>query len=283
MPQHQRPLARSTPLAAPVVAQTTTTLDATLHNAGNTLTLAALAGDSLDGLGPLITEALTLSLAGVSPEAGPGLGSNEAALLVMRHAQGGDVDHAALGGLRPGGGRPLPPAVVARLSAVFGHDLGHVRVHQDAQAARLAQAAQARAFTMGHEIWFNAGELDLTSPQGLELLLHELTHVIQADQGRAPRPSGDGVTVSSPHDPHEQEAERAAAALLPAVDLYGDGLSLQGDGLMNDAAWSVAVDQGPTRPRAEPRDDDLPRRPAHERQPPGDRGRRGGTVGDVGG
>ena len=252
MPQHQRALARSAPLVAPAVAPAPTlpsavTLDATLHNAGNALTLAALAGESLDGLGTLSTEALTLSLAGVSPEVGPGLGSNEAALLVMRRAQGEGVDHAALGGLRPGGGRPLPPAVVARLSAVFGHDLGHVRVHQDAQAARLAEAAQARAFTVGHEIWFNAGELDLTSPQGLELLLHELTHVIQADQGRTPRPSGDGVTVSSPHDPHEQEAERAAAALLPAVDLYGDGLALEGGGLLDDAAWSAAVDLGPAQ------------------------------------
>ena len=253
MAQHQRPLARSTPLVAPAVAPAfapapvTVTLDATLHNTGNNLTLAALAGDFLDGLGPLITEALTLSLAGVSPEAGPGLGSNEAALLVMRHAQGGGVDHETLGGLRPGGGRPLPPAVVARLSAVFGHDLSHVRVHNDALAARLAEAAQARAFTVGNEIWFNTGELDLTSPDGLELLLHELTHVIQADQGRAPRPNGDGVTVSSPHDPHEQEAERAAAALLPAVDLYGDGAGLEGEGLMNDAAWSAAVDLGPAR------------------------------------
>jgi hypothetical protein len=265
VPQYQRPPVRSAPIVAPAFAPaqapapTSVTLDATLHNAGNTLTLAALAGESLDGLGPLITEALTLSLAGVSPEVGPGLGSNEAALLVMRHAQGEGVDHATLGGLRPGGGRPLPPAVVVRLSAVFGHDLGHVRVHQDAQAARLAQAAQARAFTVGHEIWFNAGELDLTSPQGLELLLHELTHVIQADQGRAPRPSGEGVTVSSPHDPHEQEAERAAAALLPAVDLYGDGSSLEGEGLCDDAAWSVAVDRCPAQsPETTISREDLP-------------------------
>ena len=265
VPQHQRPPVRSAPIAAPAFAPAqapapaSVTPDATLHNAGNTLTLAALAGESLDGLGPLITEALTLSLAGVSPEAGPGLGSNEAALVVMRRAQGEGVDHATLGGLRPGGGRPLPPAVVARLSAVFGHDLGHVRVHQDAQAARLAEAAQARAFTVGHEIWFNAGELDLTSPQGLELLLHELTHVIQADQGRTPRPSGDGVTVSSPHDPHEQEAERVAAALLPAVDLYGDGLSLEGGGLLDDAAWSAAVDLGPAQsPETTISREDLP-------------------------
>lgn len=259
MAQHQRPLSRSATVVAPTATPATATLDATLHNAGNSLTLAALAGESLDGLGPLITEALTLSLAGVSPEAGPGLGSNEAALVVMRHAQGGGVDHATLSGLRPGGGRPLPPAVVARLSAVFGHDLSHVRVHQDAPAARLAEAAQARAFTVGHEIWFNTGELDLTSPQGLELLLHELTHVIQADQGRAPRPRVEGLTVSSPHDPHEQEAERAAAALLPAVDLYGDGLGLEGDGLLSDGAWSAAVDLGPAQsPETTISREDLP-------------------------
>ena len=84
----------------------------------------------------------------------------------MRLARAQGVNHAALASLRLGGGRPLPPTILARVNAVFGADFSHVRLHQDAAAARMAEAAQASAFTVGHKIWFNAGELDLGTPRG---------------------------------------------------------------------------------------------------------------------
>jgi hypothetical protein len=218
----------------------------TLGAVGNTTALAALLdGDDLDGWGALVTDATTLSLAGITPHAGPAQGSNQATLAVMRLARAEGVNHAALASLRLGGGRPLPPAILARVNAVFGADFSHVRLHQDAAAARMTEAAQARAFTVGHEIWFNAGELDLGTPEGVDLLLHELTHVMQHDEGRLP--SGPGLSVSSPSDPHEQEAERVAASLAPAWESasWAEDPSLVGEGLFDDAAWSSAVDAGP--------------------------------------
>jgi hypothetical protein len=219
----------------------------TLGAVGNTTALAALLeGDELDGWGALVTDATTLGLAGITPHAGPAQGSNQATLAVMRLARAEGVNHAALASLRLGGGRPLPPAILARVNAVFGADFSHVRLHQDAAAARMAEAAQARAFTVGNEIWFNSGELDLGTPEGVDLLLHELTHVMQHDEGRLP--SGPGLSVSSPHDPHEQEAERVAASLAPAWESasWAEDPGLVGDGLFDDAAWASAVDAGPS-------------------------------------
>ena len=225
---------------------------------GNFTLLAALEGDSIGGLGDLLGDAMTLSLAGPQPVAGPGLGSNHATQAVMRLAQGPATE--AVARLRPGGGRPLPPAVLARVNAVFGHDFSHVRLHSDAAAAEAAQALNARAFTVAHEIWFNVGQLDPGSPSGEALLLHELTHVLQHDEGRLPTPSGPESTVSQPSDPHEREAESTAQALAPllhsvepspvaelaeqapAVD-PGEGLaspSLASDG----AAWLADKAQG---------------------------------------
>ncbi|MCY7338307.1 MAG: DUF4157 domain-containing protein [Chamaesiphon sp.] len=40
----------------------------------------------------------------------------------------------------------------------FGHDFSHVRVHTDAAAARSAQEVTANAYTVGHNIVFNAGQ-----------------------------------------------------------------------------------------------------------------------------
>ncbi|MFO1058743.1 MAG: DUF4157 domain-containing protein [Dongiaceae bacterium] len=70
----------------------------------------------------------------------------------------------------------------------FGRDLGHVRVHADAGAARSARRIDAVAYTAGRDIVFGAGRYAPHSPEGRRLIAHELAHTIQ--QGRpAPRRS----------------------------------------------------------------------------------------------
>src|SRR6478735_835195 len=56
------------------------------------------------------------------------------------------------------GGRPLDERTRERMEARFDHDFSRVRVHHDAEAARLADDAQARAFTTGQDIVFGASE-----------------------------------------------------------------------------------------------------------------------------
>ncbi|HEY0991223.1 MAG TPA: DUF4157 domain-containing protein, partial [Kofleriaceae bacterium] len=87
------------------------------------------------------------------------------------------------------GGAPLPPAVRARMEALFGHRFTHVRIHTDAAAARAAEAAGARAVTIGSNIYFNRDQFAPGTEAGDRLLLHELTHVVQHDEGRLSDPA----------------------------------------------------------------------------------------------
>jgi len=132
------------------------------------------------------------------------------------------AEHGAereLAKLSTSGGEPLPVALRARMEALFGHRFAHVRVHTDDAAARAAQSSGARAVTMGSHIYFNRGQFTPGSEAGDRLLLHELTHVVQHDQGRLPQPGGDRIELSSPADP----AEREARDMEPRVDEIRQG------------------------------------------------------------
>lgn len=82
-----------------------------------------------------------------------------------------------------GGGKPLAVSDREFFEPRFGHDFGKVRIHCDSQAASLASAVDASAFTIGRNIFFNSGYYQPSSPSGRQLLAHELTHVVQ--QGSA--------------------------------------------------------------------------------------------------
>ncbi|NML16841.1 DUF4157 domain-containing protein [Azohydromonas sp. G-1-1-14] len=86
-----------------------------------------------------------------------------------------------------GGGHVLPAATRAYMEGHFGHDFSAVRIHSDGRAASLARQIDARAFTIGHDIFFGAAEYAPTSYAGQRLLAHELTHVLQQSDGRLSR------------------------------------------------------------------------------------------------
>ena len=88
-------------------------------------------------------------------------------------------------GALQGGGDPLPEAERAFFEPRFGQDFSQVRVHADGQAAGLARAVDARAFTVGSSVAFGAGEYAPGTPAGRQLLAHELTHVVQQTGGQA--------------------------------------------------------------------------------------------------
>jgi outer membrane protein OmpA-like peptidoglycan-associated protein len=85
-----------------------------------------------------------------------------------------------------GVGSPLDTASRRYFEPRFGHDFGNVRIHSGPQAATAADRVKARAFTLGQDVVFAAGEHDPGSESGKRLLAHELTHVIQqSGSGRA--------------------------------------------------------------------------------------------------
>jgi hypothetical protein len=99
-----------------------------------------------------------------------------------------EADHAADEAVRHADGRPgstaertQPPRVRRSSSSEspLGDEVGAVRIHTDDRAADAARALHARAFTLGRDIVFGAGEYRPHTRSGRRLLAHELTHVAQ--------------------------------------------------------------------------------------------------------
>ncbi len=82
-----------------------------------------------------------------------------------------------------GNGNPLPDTVLEDMEQQFGRKLSHVVIHNDQEAAELCKELNARAFTIGSDIYFSPGEFAPETERGRELLAHELTHVVQQRGG----------------------------------------------------------------------------------------------------
>ena len=84
-----------------------------------------------------------------------------------------------------GDGNFLPERVREPIEEVFGTDFSKVRIHTDAVSHRQNQALKANAFTMGQDIFFREGAYNPGNNQGRELLVHELTHVMQQKKSKS--------------------------------------------------------------------------------------------------
>jgi hypothetical protein len=118
-----------------------------------------------------------------------------------------------------GGGEALEGSVQGRMSSAFGYDFSGVRVHKDNQAAQLSADLNARAFTIGRNVAFGAGEYRPGNPIGDALIAHELAHVVQqagASDGFAPK-------VNNPADYSALERDADVSALRAVVSLWSDG------------------------------------------------------------
>ena len=115
---------------------------------------------------------------------------------------------------RLGAGRPMEASVRRRMESAFGRDLGHVRIHDDAAAAAIAQEHGARAFTVGRDVGFANGSYAPGTTRGDAILAHELAHVLQV------------ARVPGAGREREADAERGAdiAALAVAQRLRGDAV-----------------------------------------------------------
>ena len=103
-------------------------------------------------------------------------------------------------------GQPLSPELAARFSAVFGTDFEGVRIHTDGAADQASAQIQARAFTLGSDIYFRRGEYAPSTASGQALIGHELTHVAQQQGGSRT------LRLAGPiHAPAAAAGERVAA------------------------------------------------------------------------
>jgi hypothetical protein len=132
-----------------------------------------------------------------------------------------------------GSGSPLSRDVRTKMEPRLGSDLSNVRVHTGSDSAQAATDLGARAFTVGSDVHFNAGEHAPGTKEGDRLLAHELTHVVQGQRSGIQRKAEDeggsdegahgehgGHEVSQPNEPAEKEADHVADKV--ADNLHGD-------------------------------------------------------------
>ncbi|MCW3104339.1 MAG: hypothetical protein JWO09_2779 [Bacteroidetes bacterium] len=97
-----------------------------------------------------------------------------------------------------GSGQSLTQDVQEEMGAKIGTDLSNVKVHTDSNAVQMSRDISAKAFTHGNDIYFNQGQYNPSSKEGMHLLAHELTHTVQQSGQLKPkvqRVSGDGKNI----------------------------------------------------------------------------------------
>jgi len=100
-----------------------------------------------------------------------------------------------------GGGEPLSNEVRSYMEPRFGADFGNVRVHNDAESARLGNQLEARAFTYQNHVFFSRDQYQPGTSEGKHLLAHELGHTVQqgpALQRQAAPPAAERREEPSP-------------------------------------------------------------------------------------
>src|SRR5262249_48672852 len=141
-------------------------------------------------------------------------------------------------------GSPLPAAVRNQMEPRLGGNLGGVRIHTASDSAVAAKDLGARAFTVGSDVHFNAGQFQPGTKEGDKLIAHELTHVVQGQKSGVHRQTEEGgeesakdekdgakaeekdQKVSQPGDPSETEADAVSEKV--AGDLHAGGEAKNG-------------------------------------------------------
>jgi len=162
-------------------------------------------------------------------------------------------------------GQRLPDDLRRQFEGSLGTDLSSLRVHTGRESAEAARAVGAKAYAVGQDVHFGAGQYDPTSEEGQTLIAHEVAHTVQQHGAAAKRQHK--LFVSTAVDAAEVEADRAADAMLAglpaeigsaggsrkisrlqdtdAIEQAGDAAAAhaQGASLAVDSA-SVTVDSG---------------------------------------
>jgi Domain of unknown function (DUF4157) len=134
-------------------------------------------------------------------------------------------------------GHLIPSDTRTYMEKRFGRDFSHVRLHTGTDAANSARALGASAYTVRSHIAFGP-QHNLRSPQGVRLLAHELTHVVQQSTANPAHP---GIS-------HEQEAEAASGRIHTAAGIPVSLRSAPGS-LQLDADKTKQPPKAPPKPK----------------------------------
>ncbi len=96
------------------------------------------------------------------------------------------------------------------MANALGHSFADVRVHDGVEGDEVARAHDARALTVGSDLFFRAGEYAPESAAGAHVLAHELVHVVQQ---RSPAGAFSDATAEYQTTATPNEARPDSAAL----------------------------------------------------------------------
>ena len=170
--------------------------------------------------GALLPAATTLAAAPASEPVDPATGAPASTPVPAGPEAGPDPVGAQAPGLADqvtsaDVGESIPQPTLGILEQRLGADLGYIRLHRGAEADNLARRIAARAFTRGNDIWLASD----ASPFDIELMAHEVTHVLQGIPGTIHRDPESTSTASG------KESEEIRSAKPPlGVMKYGTSL-----------------------------------------------------------
>jgi hypothetical protein len=96
------------------------------------------------------------------------------------------------------------------LGELTGGEVGAVRIHDGRHADGIAREHHAKAVTIGRDVFFRKGMLRPAEPDGMALLAHEATHVVQALR---PNAAWRRATAAGIEEDEAEAAGRERAAL----------------------------------------------------------------------
>ncbi|MFT3695791.1 MAG: DUF4157 domain-containing protein [Kofleriaceae bacterium] len=174
--------------------------------------------------------------------------------LVSRKADGNGVRDGAedaVARASSSSGMSLPGTLMRKFESSLGADLSNVRVHTGGESQAAAGAVGAKAYTVGQDIHFGAGQYDPSSGAGEHLLAHEVAHTVQQQGGTPTRQNK--MNVSTPFDAAESEADTAADAMVA-----GRSASVTSAGGVQRKSWGTDP-QGEDRTDADGQDVTTPK------------------------
>jgi len=93
--------------------------------------------------------------------------------------------------LNVGGSTILPKSLKTHYEKFFGKKINQdIKIHKNLNSIEQSQRVNALAFAKGNEIFFGK-DIDIDSPQGKSLLVHELAHIYGADEAGATQAQSD--------------------------------------------------------------------------------------------
>ena len=118
-----------------------------------------------------------------------------------------------------GGGQKLSEKQNQFYSQKFGRDMSDVHVHTDAQSDTISRSLNARAFTIGSDVFLSKGVNPDGGGRDQQTMTHELTHVVQQGGHASSGPLKLGAADTAQEHEAESTAQREFDPKLKKEDV----------------------------------------------------------------